>query len=569
MPVIVLPLVGLIWETDFDPTTMGGVAAPLGQFLIRTDTSELYYKSGLADTAWTALSGGGGGGGTIIVQNETVALPGNPYATLNFESGVKSLQTGGVATIRSAVATATLTFRPGSGESGPEVFDTWDDLYDKLVQLRTNAAGSGGFVIVLDDEDAAVSIPSNGTSYDMANVVEWRGINGASPRVAVEIGDGSGADISISGLAQITGLTITTAQTTPPLQCVDAVLTLISTEVGDNTNEVIFLSGGLTALRLGDDALLSELAVSVVDNPMIDMIGVVNNVDTFTIGENSITGTHVTVRLKEGSGTINTTQPGLADPLGWLAPTDSQMQSLAWPFLPPYAPELAVDVVTLAVGYVNLVPNADVDGGIVAQLPAASGYTKGDFIAIKLTPDAAVPTGVFVTPDGADTIDGVGDYTMDADYEWLVLASNGVNGWYIISTGPPSGTATAPIPEQWCKNNVPANTAATAMDAQLSTNFGTYRAIRAGSLTGLSWRFSETITAGQITLTVRKNGVAVTLAGISTAASNQNGGQTSQAAGVDTFVAGDLFDITYTTNAGFLPITTDVEAVLDAVFAAP
>lgn len=143
--------------------------------------------------------------------------------------------------------------------------------------------------------------------------------------------------------------------------------------------------------------------------------------------------------------------------------------------------------------------------------------------------------------------------------DWTPLTGGGGGG----------GTGVAPIPEQWCTNGVPANTAATAMEAQLSTNLGTYRAIRAGSLTGLSWRFSETITAGQITLNVRKNGVAVTLAGVSTNASNQNGGQTSQAAGVDTFVAGDLFDITYTTDAGFLPITTDVEAVLDAVFAAP
>src|SRR5580698_2402661 len=62
-----VPSVGLYWLQNSDPTSGGGVAAPLNQLLIRTDTPSLYYKSGNANTAWTEIGapGGGGGGGTV------------------------------------------------------------------------------------------------------------------------------------------------------------------------------------------------------------------------------------------------------------------------------------------------------------------------------------------------------------------------------------------------------------------------------------------------------------------------------------------------------------------------
>lgn len=56
------PQVGIVWSADFDPTTAGGVNAPLWQFLIRTDSPSIYYKSGSSNTGWTLLGVGGGGG---------------------------------------------------------------------------------------------------------------------------------------------------------------------------------------------------------------------------------------------------------------------------------------------------------------------------------------------------------------------------------------------------------------------------------------------------------------------------------------------------------------------------
>jgi hypothetical protein len=57
----ILPQIGLVWFANFDPTTAGGVAAPIAQFLIRTDDQSLWYKVGNANTAWQLITGGGAG----------------------------------------------------------------------------------------------------------------------------------------------------------------------------------------------------------------------------------------------------------------------------------------------------------------------------------------------------------------------------------------------------------------------------------------------------------------------------------------------------------------------------
>jgi hypothetical protein len=124
------------------------------------------------------------------------------------------------------------------------------------------------------------------------------------------------------------------------------------------------------------------------------------------------------------------------------------------------------------------------------------------------------------------------------------------------------GTGFEAMPEQWVKLNVPANQAATPMFAQVSTNFDTIKAIRDGSIVGLGTRLSEAVTAGLLTVTVTINGTPGTL---SIAHTSGTGGVATQATGIDNYVAGDLIGIQYSTNAGFLPITADLEAWLQVV----
>lgn len=120
-------------------------------------------------------------------------------------------------------------------------------------------------------------------------------------------------------------------------------------------------------------------------------------------------------------------------------------------------------------------------------------------------------------------------------------------------------------PEQWAQLNVAASQTNVALACQVSTNFDNFKMTRAGSVVGLSTRLTETITAGQLTVEITKNGAAFgtpfTL--VHTSGSNQNGGVATQAPGTSTYVAGDLIGVRLTTNAGFLPITTDLEAYIE------
>src|SRR6516225_1806258 len=45
----------LIVSLNSDPTAGGGVAAPIGSFLLRTDTGQLYVKTGAPNTSWTVI----------------------------------------------------------------------------------------------------------------------------------------------------------------------------------------------------------------------------------------------------------------------------------------------------------------------------------------------------------------------------------------------------------------------------------------------------------------------------------------------------------------------------------
>ncbi len=84
---------------------------------------------------------------------------------------------------------------------------------------------------------------------------------------------------------------------------------------------------------------------------------------------------------------------------------------------------------------------------------------------------------------------------------------------------------------------------------------------------GLATRLSAAIAAGTLTVEVLKNGAAFaapfTL--VHTSGANASGGVATAAPGVNTYVASDLLSMRLTTDAGFLPVTTDLEAWLECV----
>jgi hypothetical protein len=75
-----------------------------------------------------------------------------------------------------------LVFKPGSGLTGPVVFDTWATLYARLTTLRAEANGGGCYTIQFDSSAGAdffaTTIPAG--AYDMTDVT-WEGTDVGNP----------------------------------------------------------------------------------------------------------------------------------------------------------------------------------------------------------------------------------------------------------------------------------------------------------------------------------------------------------------------------------------------------
>jgi hypothetical protein len=164
-------------------------------------------------------------------------------------------------------------------------------------------------------------------------------------------------------------------------------------------------------------------------------------------------------------------------------------------------------------------------------------------------------TGVFTGLAGSYWFDLVTDYWFKTN----ACAFAGGATRTVIETIHP-----APLPEQWAQNNVPANTPATAMSAQVSTNFDEIKMMRPGSIVGISSRLTEAVTAGLLQVDATINGVIVPAAALNISmAIGSSGGQTLAAPGIAPYVAGDLVGIKFTTDVAFTPITTNLEAWLE------
>lgn len=117
----------------------------------------------------------------------------------------------------------------------------------------------------------------------------------------------------------------------------------------------------------------------------------------------------------------------------------------------------------------------------------------------------------------------------------------------------------------WYQDNVVANQAS----VELTRAGGRFRACRAGSVTALCVGATEQRTAGTCTVTIFKNtGLAgaagsTTGIGVQLNAGNLSRDNTFSAKDVVTFVAGDELYIVVTTDAGWLPVTSDIRAALE------
>lgn len=98
----------LYYASDTDPTAAGGVSAPVGQLLFRTDVPSIYYKSGTANTAWTALG-----------RSAAVLTP----TTCGAGQAVTAISSAGVGTCTAVASLVSAQWIFGNGADGTLTFD--------------------------------------------------------------------------------------------------------------------------------------------------------------------------------------------------------------------------------------------------------------------------------------------------------------------------------------------------------------------------------------------------------------------------------------------------------------
>ncbi len=471
-------------------------------------------------------AGGGGGGSTIIVEDEGAPIAGNPKSTLNFVgAGVTASDGGGgIATITIPAggppgpvgpagpagadgAPYVLTYRPGSADTGPLIFNDFNDLYAQLVALRSAIGGppnSGLFKILIDDQSA----PTPGTVVldsgpgDIVYDLQYTELVGAlwsggayladHGNVNLQIKDGGGEfdSLTIINALEFTGLNITgTGQDT----------------VFDAQDGQVFRLNRTTFSGAGGQFVLDFIDVS---------------------------------------GTI-------------VLNDDSELISSG-----PSAVRVNNGVVEVRVNGENVYVNADalvsgVGGSVTAIINSSSAVYEVP-IGITINSLTMVSAAGLWSPDPNGVLSAeMGVLVSDAATGFIWRNTDGVTAWAQFGATNPFA-----LPEQWAVQNVPASQAGVVMSAQVSTNFDDVRMMRAGFLVGIGARVTEPITAGTLLVEATINGVIV--GGAVLTVSNPPG-QTLAAIGAVPYVAGDLIGMKYTTDVAFLPTTTDVEAWLEAV----
>ena len=161
--------------------------------------------------------------------------------------------TGWVA-LGSLAASNVLTFRPGSGATGPIVFDSWTALYAQLVALRVATDDSGEFTIVFDETDGALLVPAGAYDMDRTSWISVHGDQGGGfsrfNTYFVTIDDG----VTITNLLSITGLAVRQgAGATPSIQLGTDPLHLYgATLQGGDNGSLCTIAGPSAGVQLGD-----------------------------------------------------------------------------------------------------------------------------------------------------------------------------------------------------------------------------------------------------------------------------------------------------------------------------
>lgn len=116
----------------------------------------------------------------------------------------------------------------------------------------------------------------------------------------------------------------------------------------------------------------------------------------------------------------------------------------------------------------------------------------------------------------------------------------------------------------WVQDNIAANQAAVALKRAAAANTGTeFVPTRVGSIVGISASFTVAPAGSTLTLTVTKNGSAVSGCVLSVTAGATLGRSTVFAPGAYPFANGDRLSVTVTTDGSWTATTSDMVVDLE------
>lgn len=370
----------------------------------------------------------------------------NPGLPVIYACG-SELGSGGGGSSTSIVGSDVLTFRPGSGLSGPLVFDDWDDLYAQLESLRTAADESGEFTIVIDNTDDNPVIPAGDYDLAKATLIGVAGMTTISDTIDLEISTGA----TITNLRSITGLSI--AATDYPIKidsdqvltvrgcALESVIEAIGTEARGALiiDDEVLLNADTTAVNLAAGADLTvmldganaDLGTDQFSCDSTETLSIIIGSTSATVGDQTGFGGTLEIRSNAASAlyhqdpnteVVSDTGNLLVTPIGVFQNTSSS----SWLRVVPrmiISPTVVTEDQELepATFYVLGTP---ADTGHVT-LPAASSVPNGTPIGVRISTD----DNWTIDPDGSDTINGDPELALTGEGAYAVLLSNGTDQW--------------------------------------------------------------------------------------------------------------------------------------------
>lgn len=484
-------------------------------------------------------------GGTVLI---------NPDGVSNWFAVVVEDPTSAIA----GAAPNSLIFRPGSGLTGPVIFDAWAALIARLGVLRAASNGGGVYQIGIDNSLAAATIPAG--AYDMTNVELVGARPDSSTFALVTVADGA----TFTNLRTIRSIAVDYAGTSggavSDLATGDVFL-LDFAQISVSGSREFFDIGAVSAvLQLRRGAVFATGAYEVLDKSGAG-IAVLQLADGADVQADTLRGGGIVQgQFIVDSATLSGTQTNLTTLTGTQV-NEPRYQARAAGASGGDSGGSGGPITTNFLAAPNqFIPVAPPSLGITGTLPKAQLDNAGKRITVKVQ-GGAIGQVSFVTT-GGDTIvgravlnEGGGPGTPGITQEpSITYISNGVNRWFELR---PEVAPRYSPPEKWTRNNIGAATPPTPMSALVSTNFDDILMNRAGRIVGLVVRLTGALGAGSVTVTVRRNGVAGTLS-----ATIGIGGTFAVASqlGPDFYVAGDLLSLEFSTAAGTAPVTTDMEA---------